>query len=501
MNLEHKDLEIIRDYIYKYGASFAGETVDVHTIAPLYNSWRKNKKELYKMFGEEVILSRPVCFDFNPEDLMTTALVRDKGMASLYERLKAILPEEYSMDLKKLFCNPTSLGTNSMIEDVRLPLTQGKMLRVNKGDRPLRAIQKLANAYNLDGDFRIFQRSHSLALNQTHIEGDLCLSIHPMDFLTASDNAENWDTCMRLRPGGKTRRYGDYRAGVMEALADTRIVCAYVKSNKNTCEGWNSKRWRMFFIVGKDYVVGIRAYPYANKQLAEMCGRWLMELNSSYYGTEYREPLWVKLNEVSTYYTFISGPSVYFRQDKEDMIGYPDEFHPNEEYFFAFGTNYEGKTTYFDLHYPDTPPTCPICGEQLLNPWEICCCECAPYPTCDKCGQAILTPSDMCYTDVNSDDFLCRECYDNVIEIDSITGDIITDWVELHCMVNGSLTPKTAIIDTDNFNDEDYMSKYVAGKIYILDDEIAHPEYYCEEESLTQAGRDLFYLDGDHPSA
>ena len=77
------------------------------------------------------------------------------------------------------------------------------------------------------------------------------MSVHPLDFLSLSENGHNWRTCHSLD--------GDYRAGNISYLLDDVTFIAYLKAQDNyylpnfpTSIPWNSKKWRVLLHLSKD---------------------------------------------------------------------------------------------------------------------------------------------------------------------------------------------------------------------------------------------------------
>lgn len=489
LKLLERDMPIIRKYIEEYGHSFDTPSEDIDTTELSFDKWAHEKKELFKLLGNKLILDYPtrLCIENDPVELMTRSLVQKGTMRKLYDKLKTCMPEEYHYDLKHLLLNPYTLAYNKVRQNLRLPLSPAKDLDIPAGARPLRVIQKLAKAYDLEEYYKLFQRDHSLVLGQTHIEGTLHLSIHPMDFLTCSDNNYKWSSCMTVQ------KMGDYRAGVIEMLNSPIIVEAYVNGDD---AGWFSKKWRSFFIVCKDAIVSIRAYPYENSALTEKCGRWLAELAGKNWGINFPcedAYLWHDITksglgegwQISADRTI----TVNFNPDTE-ILSYPDEFRIGERHFGAFSSEVIKNThTHMSFnHYGES--ICPICGEPLEFSFQLLCEHCAPYPVCDKCGRPITAERDLVYIDGDSDEKVCVDCYEDAIDLCSITNEIITDWVEI--LLEGSNFYIT--IGKETFTDKSIMSKYFKAAPHILDDEIAHPEYWIEPENLTELGRKLYNL-------
>lgn len=486
LKLLEKDMPTIKKYIEEYGHSFDMPCEKINTDELSFDKWAHEKKDLFKLLGNQLIVDypNPLHIENDPVDLMTRSLVRKGGMSLLYEKLKSLIPEEYHADLAHLFCNPYTLGYNKTLKDLRLPLSPAKNLVIPAGARPLKSIQKLAKSYNLEDLFKLFQRDHSLTLNQTHIDGTLHLSIHPMDFLTCSDNNYKWSSCMSVQ------KMGDYRAGVIEAINSPFIVEAYIKSIDG---GWLDKKWRCFFLVFKDFIISVRAYPYENSTLIEKCGRWLAELAGKNWGEVFpceEDYLWhdIETSNFGKDWNIAAGRKITIAFGTENVLSYPDEFRIGEKHFGAFSKELiDSPLGYLMINYCGEA-VCPICGEPLEYTFQVLCKDCAPYITCEKCGRPITSSNDAILFGVS--DIICVDCYEDTIAVCAITNKITTDWVEV--LLEGS--NQYISIDKENFTDKSIISKYFKAAPHILDDEIAHPEYWIEPENLTELGRELYNL-------
>lgn len=482
-----KDMLTIKEYIEQYGHSFDKPIEAIDTTDLSFEKWAYAKRDLFKLFGNKLIVNyhTPLHIENDPVELMTRSLVHEGGMSLLYEKLKERMPEEYHKDLTHLFCNPYTLGYNKTLKNLRLPLNPAKNLDVPAGARPLRVIQKLAKAYDMEDLFKLFQRDHSLTLNQTHIDGTLHLSIHPMDFLTCSDNTYSWSSCMTVR------KIGDYRAGVIEMLNSPSIIEAYIKTVGGD---WLDKKWRCFFIVSRSSIIAVRAYPYDNSALVEKCGRWLAELANKNWGIEFScedEYMWHTMSRSGYGEKWNIAKNRFLNVDftpGEDVLSYPDEFRVGEKHFGVFTKHLIHSTVKTLVCNYFGEAICPICGEPLEYSFQILCEECAPFPVCDKCGRPITVDRDLIYPDTDEDAMLCVDCYEDAIDVCSISNEVITDWVEV--LLDGANSYIT--ISKEVFNNKELLSKYFKASPHVLDDSIAHPEYWIEAENLTELGRELY---------
>lgn len=158
-----------------------------------------------------------------------------------------------------------------------------KMLQIQKGCKWMKGVTRL---FEYLSDIPLFKNSeitkhleefrqrHSTVFTGNYIEADLQLSIHPFDFLTMSDNAEGWSSCMNWRDGGC------YKLGTIEMMNSNNVICCYIKTKndfdfnnddekeKDDSLIWNSKSWRCLCYVTKDIILVGKAYPYESKVLS-----------------------------------------------------------------------------------------------------------------------------------------------------------------------------------------------------------------------------------------
>ena len=108
------------------------------------------------------------------------------------------------------------------------------------------------------------QNEASRIIQTNKINGTLCFSVHPLDYLSVSENDHNWRSCHALD--------GDYRAGNVSYMLDTSTVVCYLRSNEPAqlpnfpySVPWNSKKWRvlLFFSTDKSMCFAGRQYPFA----------------------------------------------------------------------------------------------------------------------------------------------------------------------------------------------------------------------------------------------
>ena len=319
-----KDKQKILSYRDEYGSAYRSSEpgCDIET---LLRPWNEAKSQyLESIFGDNLIVTRPVEFKESEDavrdrmyeylrDMRITTFV-DTIQDIYYQRAKPIEDYESKEWQDKEFVGSLfsawTLGRNKIDEDYYFGTgstyeldINGTPYKVQRGAKPMRLIAKIANAYNVglipdeEGvtTLEYFRRKHSLGLNQKVLKGDLCLSIHPLDYMTMSDNEEGWESCMNWRYDG------EYKQGTVEMMNSPCVVVGYLASTSRNLywsdEEWNSKKWRSLFIVDKDFIINVRSYPYQNDnlvkaaiaELADMSGWGRVEAQRYEYIENYSE--------------------------------------------------------------------------------------------------------------------------------------------------------------------------------------------------------------------
>lgn len=113
---------------------------------------------------------------------------------------------------------------------------------------------------------RSIQDMASQLIQENKIKGTLCFSVHPLDFLSSSENTYNWRSCHALD--------GEYRAGNLSYMVDDVTFMVYLKGADNTYipmfpenVKWNSKKWRMLIhsAVDDEIMFAGRQYPFNSR--------------------------------------------------------------------------------------------------------------------------------------------------------------------------------------------------------------------------------------------
>jgi hypothetical protein len=112
---------------------------------------------------------------------------------------------------------------------------------------------------------RNIQDDASLLIQENKIRGKLCFSVHPLDFLSSSENTYNWRSCHALD--------GEFRAGNLSYMTDRVTFMVYLKGMDDVelpnfgDVKWNSKKWRMLIYAAEndEIIFAGRQYPFSSR--------------------------------------------------------------------------------------------------------------------------------------------------------------------------------------------------------------------------------------------
>ena len=290
------DKKRIKNYIDLYGVSknFIG-------IDSWLKPWSDNNVKLYKLLGNQLIYKTP--FECKKDrELLITEYHRlldkfhnfrsdlcDTNNCYLTKHSSAnfFLLIDYVFRSNQLFEDKIGYEDCFKFEEMK------RTLQIQKEMKPIRALSKMLEYWDKSGyvpkdrmkdllkTFEDFRIAHSVINNDKMVRGNLCISIHPLDFMTMSDNDSNWQSCMNWRYSGC------YHVGTVEMMNSNNVVCCYIENakgdfyfgKKNSEEdtdirsneySWNNKRWRQLVYITKDIIVTGKSYPYQNDELSKI---------------------------------------------------------------------------------------------------------------------------------------------------------------------------------------------------------------------------------------
>lgn len=324
-----------------------------------------------------------------------------------------------------------SLASNAFANsNTILVFDDGEKYKINQGMRITKILAKFVEKYGsatIADQYEAFRIWHSTMLQNKYVDGTLCLSIHPLDFMTMSDNDNNWNSCMRWQDGG-----GDYRAGTVECMNSPYILVAYLHIPQHTMSWdndheWNSKQWRELFFINGDIMSEIYGYPFQDENLTNTVLMWIKELAATNLGLIYNSeevnvapdhvftlpddttvdfditPEWMMYNDIGR----LSKHRARINIDKVINASTGDKKWPLLRHYV---TSYGGRMT------------CMCCGRVVDHnqvEHNVFCDSCETVLTCACCNDVISEANAFYF--VNRDVPYCEYCFNDTVEYDSLT--------------------------------------------------------------------------------
>lgn len=419
ISLEEK--AIMEKYIYQYISRDVPKEGNRASIDYILRFWDHNKESLFNLFNRNLILSKRVSYVKDYDELyddMSNVIFhdphRDEKVKEFIRSYRALEIVQRNYDLEYLLTVDNLVNNEwKRNESFSVELADGKTLKIQKGSKIIKSISKIAKAYNLPyfEDFRI---AHSMVLNQKKLTGNLCISIHPLDYMTMSDNNCNWDSCMTWTD------FGDYRRGTVEMMNSPYIVVAYLTADSDyeiVCNHyWNNKKWRQLFIVSPEMISGIKGYPYCNQYLEKEVATWIRELAINNLGWDFYDSMdkWSNNNVVAAnhgVYKVKTYTNAMYNDCGANQMAY---FSPSTPSVYAIELSGESE--------------CMWCGEVSngFNEADCLVCDaCDNGTVCEYCGDIIRYEEDVLEIDGR---IICRDCYENyVLRCDSCDDDVFEE--------------------------------------------------------------------------
>ena len=488
--LPDEDKSQFKAYLSHYGDEGNG-TIPLDRLGYFLRFWDENKEPFFRAFGEQFIVKKEVRLTKSKDELsdeMYIALTssahqmvrnfmsayrdavrhvgNDMGDSDMTYRLKSFV-DDYEMLADNIYPGPGFTIPGKYTKD-------GRPLVVNSNCKAVKMLGKIAAAldvelpimycsdcgcYYTNGEtecgyehgplvkssgYELFRQAHSQVLNQKQIKGNLCLSIHPLDFITMSDNNCGWTSCMSWM-----EEAGDYRLGTIEMMNSPCVIVAYVESKETmwTPGGeWNSKRWRQLYIVTREVILGNRQYPYISDELQGVAIKWIRELMTQIpgYGPYPEETIQLKNDSWNTV------------RDKKIRFNFHCNYMYNDVYDFRLAYVADQKID-DDDHYHcnfSGPAVCTGCGEVIeldeVDASVVQCRACDGHWRCDFCGDW-HSSYDESYS-VDDEYVACDWCYHNELSVCEVCGEHHRNDSVSHIYIQFADTTNEEIRDGFNYN-------------------------------------------------
>lgn len=363
-------------------------------------------------------LTTPVSYESSEREQSYNLANLNDSLCSSLSAVRAFAHSSGHYDLwnECIYSTTLSIGASIKVNDTSF--------RFQKGEKSTKALRKLGEAAalanpntasSIRSSIKTYLDQRSFLTSQQSCRGTLTITNDPMDFVTASDNANGWNSCMSFMD------HGSYHLGV-EALrashcdpsskTSSETLCAYLPSTTQTLTwdsySWNSKRWRCWIHIVYHYgtpiaILANRNYPFPQDTLSATA----IKTVASHLGFASSLPI----STIEEAYK--NGYRYTFRM----RIMYNDI--TNTCPIMLLPQAPKSSLTF----YLDSDPTCFSCGARIspkeADPSCVLCPSCRHEEICSCCGDSI--ESGNSYVGPN-DELLCENCYCENIAYDPISG-------------------------------------------------------------------------------
>lgn len=290
----------------------------------------------------------------------------------------------------------------------------------------------------------------SMLIQSNKVTGTLVISVHPLDFLSASENQHNWRSCHALD--------GEYRCGNLSYMCDNVTFMAYIKSEEDAwlprfpkSVPWNNKKWRCLFF--RDYdnnqIWAGRQYPFHNDAALRYIADAVNQLDyfaEDGLGRYLREHYWIDMpqffcdtirgsynmpdgrtKEFNQTYAFVGQDQIELKRLSQYITTDPKamcfndliDSHTYAPYVLRYKQPYNWIPRTMEKFTVGAPAPCVCCGEKDIDYSDVMLCkdclvnnssiEHEAIRHCDGCGARML--DEDAHYDEDSDLVFCEDCW------------------------------------------------------------------------------------------
>lgn len=423
-------------------------------VDDLFIKWEREKRKFIDLFGG-LIYEWPVPVEILLSESEKKKRAMDFALTVSETFNNKRLADFIDDNLESFFDNKVSKSPEGSKIPLEMKLIKAfKYFESNKTE--LRKIQDIASSI----------------IQEDKIKGILCFSVHPLDFLSSSENNYRWKTCHSL--------HGDYRSGNLSYMVDNCTFMVYLKSEKEEYLSefgdvkWNSKKWRVLLHEHeyKYILFAGRQYPFTSKDcISTVLNIYNNILNMKYHLKDsFYEP-WEE--DYVSWYKSKNNEIIHLRKRylnyKGELISLNDIVKDD---FYSLNYNDLLRSSVYKSPYYTTPkiylknpiPSCDIepmtiggrvkclhCEEELIRTSDTMRCDdCeikygteidGSFTNCSCCGQRYKL-EDGYFID---DDPICLDCYYNECFV---------------CECCGNVTYNIDKVDVSEESNYDYVCGY-----------------------------------------
>ena len=246
--------------VIKYSQRIAEPKVD-----KLFSEWLEAKRDIIEAWDGKYIIEVP--------EVVTFDLDKDEKKSRIIEFIDVVADRYNNPDLADFleWASISEIFNNKLERDYWLDGAN----KIPAGTKIIRAFKYFEENETL---LRELQDRLSMILQEDKVTGKLCFSVHPLDFLSASENNYHWRSCHALD--------GDYRAGNLSYMLDKSTIMCYLKKPGEVVKlpnfpedvMWNSKKWRMWIYLSDkwDSMFAGRQYPFFSMSALGLVQKYLL---------------------------------------------------------------------------------------------------------------------------------------------------------------------------------------------------------------------------------
>lgn len=221
----------------------------------LFEQWFEAKRDIIECWGGNLIIEVPhkVAFELSQKE-------KDSRLDEFINAVSVTFDNEALANF--LEDNRQGFFKNRVVADGEARLN-GELHKIPLDMKLLKAFKYFENDEQI---VKELQTIASMIIQEDKVEGYLCFSVHPLDFISSSENTYNWRSCHALD--------GEYRSGNLSYMVDSSTIMCYLRGGEKEKLPnfpnyilWNSKKWRMlaFFSEKWDVIFAGRQYPFFSR--------------------------------------------------------------------------------------------------------------------------------------------------------------------------------------------------------------------------------------------
>lgn len=424
--LTDEDKELIFEYVSNYSGA------EPQSIEKILDYWNKKKKKLLKVFGNQLRISIPIdthqetsksfsqkiravyspLFFYDEQDILN--FTEDPRNHLFLNSLKFWFkePDMLTLGIPQLKKINRLLSIDNVTRgciDENFIFTGGtiknqkKDLKIPIKTKTMRAIRKVLEYYGYK-DYNLFDKWRddiSVAGSDKKVSTNLVFSIHPIDYMTMSDNGCGWSSCMSwIENGG-------YSTGTIEMLNSNMAIVVYTESRRDFIlndKKIPNKSWRTLMFVCPEIAIVGKNYPYQSDFLAKQCLDYFQKIAKENVNWDYKFKKQLYKDMIHSHSNEYIKNDFYRLSDSKHHkiytymnIMYHDMICDHYTDYWC-SRNYVKKNLYLNL---SGKATCMCCGEPIdkydndnISTSKKYCYDCEKDFKCEKCGRLSVENKD-----------------------------------------------------------------------------------------------------------